>query len=318
MNPDNNKIGLSRRKVLVGLGAVGVASAGAGLGTTAYFSDEESFTQNEIAAGLFELDVTQSTNFVDQDGIGPDEMNFNAIGGADEPAELNDGFLNITDAKPGDSYEYCWDICVNHNPGFVEITLDSEEWAGNDSANPVIGGTFDPNAPVADASGVLGDYMLAVVTLDDQQAGDDVDTVFSGTLAELIAQFENGGLVHAWQDEESTTYCHLPCESDVEDADLSPDSDGVQLCVYLYLPSHADRGETVTVAGVDFEINADGEEDSSKFDSPGNLVQGAVFRSDVDFAAEQCRHNDEPFGGQYGTVANMPRVPELVEDLDPQ
>ena len=33
----NDTIGLSRRKVLAGLGAVGVASAGAGLGTTAYF-----------------------------------------------------------------------------------------------------------------------------------------------------------------------------------------------------------------------------------------------------------------------------------------
>ena len=39
MNDDT--IGLSRRKMLVGLGAVGVASAGAGLGTTAYFNDTE-------------------------------------------------------------------------------------------------------------------------------------------------------------------------------------------------------------------------------------------------------------------------------------
>jgi len=36
---NNNKIPLSRRSVLGGLGAIGVASAGAGLGTTAFFSD---------------------------------------------------------------------------------------------------------------------------------------------------------------------------------------------------------------------------------------------------------------------------------------
>jgi|GEM_PF-715113 len=47
----NKSIGLSRRKMLAGLGAIGVASAGAGLGTTAYFSDQQSFEGNTITAG---------------------------------------------------------------------------------------------------------------------------------------------------------------------------------------------------------------------------------------------------------------------------
>lgn len=50
-----NTFDLSRRKLLAGLGAVGVASAGAGLGTTAYFSDEESFEGNTITAGTLEM-----------------------------------------------------------------------------------------------------------------------------------------------------------------------------------------------------------------------------------------------------------------------
>jgi len=54
----NKSIGLSRRKMLAGLGAIGVASAGAGLGTTAYFSDEESFEGNTITAGELDLSVT--------------------------------------------------------------------------------------------------------------------------------------------------------------------------------------------------------------------------------------------------------------------
>ncbi|MFW5917100.1 MAG: SipW-dependent-type signal peptide-containing protein [Halorubrum sp.] len=49
---------LSRRAMLAGLGAVGVASAGAGLGTTAYFSDRESFEGNAITAGELDLSVT--------------------------------------------------------------------------------------------------------------------------------------------------------------------------------------------------------------------------------------------------------------------
>ena len=50
-NDNIDSIGLSRRTVLAGLGAVGVASAGAGLGTTAYFNDTESFEGNQLTAG---------------------------------------------------------------------------------------------------------------------------------------------------------------------------------------------------------------------------------------------------------------------------
>ncbi|MFC6615605.1 SipW-dependent-type signal peptide-containing protein [Halopenitus salinus] len=52
-----DKLGLSRRRVLASMGAIGVASAGAGLGTTAYFSDEESFTGNTLTAGELDLKV---------------------------------------------------------------------------------------------------------------------------------------------------------------------------------------------------------------------------------------------------------------------
>jgi predicted ribosomally synthesized peptide with SipW-like signal peptide len=45
---------VSRRKVLAGLGTIGVASAGAGLGTTAFFSDEESLDAS-LEAGKIDL-----------------------------------------------------------------------------------------------------------------------------------------------------------------------------------------------------------------------------------------------------------------------
>jgi predicted ribosomally synthesized peptide with SipW-like signal peptide len=48
---------LSRRKVLAGLGGIGVASAGAGIGTSALFTDTESFENNTIAAGELNLKV---------------------------------------------------------------------------------------------------------------------------------------------------------------------------------------------------------------------------------------------------------------------
>jgi len=319
MNSDTNNIGLSRRKVLVGLGAVGVASAGAGLGTTAFFSDEESFENNTITAGQFELHVGQTTHTVDQGGIGPDEQSFiaelDSQSGEGETLEILDGFLDIEDAKPGDSYKYCWDICVHHNPGFVEITLETaEDLSGADNSD------FDDSHVDGGATGTLGEYTLAVVTLDDQQEGDDVDIVFEGTLGDLMQEFENGGLVHAWQtddvvedgniiEEGVTKYCHLPCETDVADAEVSPDEDGVEVCVYLYIPSHADVGQTVSVGPIEF----------ADPDSPGNLLQGATFTSNVGFAAEQCRHNTSPFGGSYTVEDNVPpMVGDGDDELDPE
>ena len=87
---------------------------------------------------------------------------------------------------------------------------------------------------------------------------------------------------------------------------VEPAEDTVEVCVYLYLPSHADIGETIEVAGVEFEVE--------EADSPGNLVQGASFVGSVDFAAEQCRHNENPFGGTYNVSDNAPPVPLEVPE----
>lgn len=54
MSSENN-MKLSRRKILAGMGAVGAAGAGAGLGTSALFSDTEQFANNSIMAGELDL-----------------------------------------------------------------------------------------------------------------------------------------------------------------------------------------------------------------------------------------------------------------------
>ncbi|RNJ27314.1 vWA domain-containing protein [Halosegnis longus] len=58
---------LSRRNVLAGLGTIGLASAGAGLGTSAFFSDEEEFVDNTLVAGELDLlvDWQQTYDFGD-------------------------------------------------------------------------------------------------------------------------------------------------------------------------------------------------------------------------------------------------------------
>src|SRR6056297_660392 len=55
---------LTRRKLLAGLGAVGLASAGAGLGTSAFFSDRESFTNNRLVAGELDLLVDWQQHYM--------------------------------------------------------------------------------------------------------------------------------------------------------------------------------------------------------------------------------------------------------------
>ncbi len=61
----NDGFKLSRRKILAGLGAIGVGSVGAGLGTTAYFSDRETFTNNRLVAGELDLQVDWEEHYSD-------------------------------------------------------------------------------------------------------------------------------------------------------------------------------------------------------------------------------------------------------------
>jgi len=57
------RFNLSRRKALAALGTIGVASAGAGLGTSAYFSDQETFENNQLTAGTLDLGVGYTTHY---------------------------------------------------------------------------------------------------------------------------------------------------------------------------------------------------------------------------------------------------------------
>ena len=51
------KMQLTRRRVLASLGATGLAAAGAGVGTSAYLNDTESFEGNQMTAGELDLKV---------------------------------------------------------------------------------------------------------------------------------------------------------------------------------------------------------------------------------------------------------------------
>jgi predicted ribosomally synthesized peptide with SipW-like signal peptide len=75
---------LSRRKALAGLGTIGLASAGAGMGTSAFFSDEEVFTANSLTAGELDLKVDWEEHYSDWSA---DEEQFGGMAGPDETAD---------------------------------------------------------------------------------------------------------------------------------------------------------------------------------------------------------------------------------------
>jgi predicted ribosomally synthesized peptide with SipW-like signal peptide len=93
---------ISRRKVLAGLGTIGVAAAGAGLGTSAFFSDREDFRENRLVAGSLDMKVDWEEHYSDWS---PDEEAFARMPVGEEEADyvlpsLSSGGAIIPDARP--------------------------------------------------------------------------------------------------------------------------------------------------------------------------------------------------------------------------
>jgi predicted ribosomally synthesized peptide with SipW-like signal peptide len=255
MNDDT--IGLSRRKMLVGLGAVGVASAGAGLGTTAYFNDTETFENNELTAGSLDLFVhvdysedqgsyaqysTPDGTFIDGNVVG---------GGEGEPLSIQ-----VSDLKPGDSGEGDFCFSIVDNPAYLwmcgELTANDEN------------GMNEPESESDDtAGGDLADAMQLTVSYCDMD-GEKGDEIISGSLADVMLALQAG----------------VPLSGD---GDVSAPLDG------------RDPFEGVTEPFLDGEPNI--AEQCVCFEwtvptSVGNEIQSDSVEFDFEFYAEQSRHND--------------------------
>ena len=254
---DDNKpelYSLSRRKTLAGLGAVGLASAGAGLGTSAFFSDTERFENNTLTAGTLDLLVEYEASY--DSGGAVENMADSAMGTQDgDPAGM---FYDLDDVKPGDSghVEFCFEIV--DNPSYV--------WACGDITQDENGIT-EPESDVDDTPdlGELGDAIDARLAYCEK--GDDElvegEEIFSGSLVDVFAAISNGaaldgdgvaGLVPGEQSpydeevvvEEGADYITGPC-----------------LCLFWEIPT-----------------------------SVGNEIQSDSLTMALEFHALQSRHND--------------------------
>ncbi|NGM70740.1 hypothetical protein G6M89_17295 [Natronolimnobius sp. AArcel1] len=224
---DDNKLRLTRRRALGGLAGIGIASAGAGIGTSAYFSDQESFEDNTITAGEFALSVEQLVHDIDQDGIGPDEMFFDEVSGGDGLWATET--IEIEDAKPGDEYEFCWEITVDENPGYVALAADSSDYDGVEAENVDLDDLWDVDDE-DDLTTVAEATEVDDVTLEDETIAE------YDSLADLLDSLADGELL---------------VDEDGDAADFEIE-ESQELCIELSIPT--DVGNELQGAVLEWDL----------------------------------------------------------------
>jgi predicted ribosomally synthesized peptide with SipW-like signal peptide len=301
MNDDNPQLyDLSRRKLLGGLGAIGLASVGAGLGTSAYFSDTEAFENNTLVAGTLDMNVAANVVAANDYWAENGALDLSTVADS-EDAVIG---LQVDDVKPGDWAIICFEINVGDNPGYVQVC--TENFAETGGANP---------EPEQDAEGDagnsadLGEYLLATVwqqyagPTDGSPGGmktdlDVLDPVFNNATDDLNIGYQE------------------PFNLDgAVDTDTDGDFDGDDRAHYTnareanQVLAAANGGYVIKddngvpmVVGSDSAGESEDVPDTYEFclllELPyavGNEVQGDTLSFDLVFKTEQVRNNDSPF-----------------------
>ncbi|OTF08916.1 VWA domain-containing protein [Halorubrum sp. SD612] len=220
----NDKIGLSRRKVLAGLGAVGVASAGAGLGTTAYFNDTETFEGNTLTAGELDLKLDYKSTYLGGPGRLDDVIDM----GYPDAEDLGDGRYLL---------------------GQAPTTAEWQEW---ESVVQGESGEFDFCSDTADEFLINGDG-IPVFTLEDVKPGDSGEVTISVHICDNPAfLYRSGELTENAENGQSEP----EMEQEGEDADgVGELADAIEVCVWydedcdnVYEPTGTGQQQELEVA----------------------------------------------------------------------
>lgn len=270
---------LSRRNALIGLGTVGAASAGAGLGTSAYFSDEEEFTGNMMTAGELDLAVDYVVH-EDQGSAGTYTINSftNEVNGTDPGDDLTvngDGTTisqNLSDVKPGDHGHSYFCFTIDDNPAYI--------WACGELTDTSENGYTEPEPEDDNDEGELEENIEVDVTyceLDDNgEQTSTGDTIFSGTLREVLEQLQAGIPLDGSGDGGAAAGGQAAFAGTSGDAATNP-----CLCFDWELPT-----------------------------TVGNVIQGDSLEFDLSFHAVQSRHND----GAHNPCADETYTADYVND----
>ena len=195
---------LSRRSILGGIGAVGIASAGAGLGTSAFFSDEEEFMNNSLQAGTLDLKLDYKATY---------------LGGPGRLASVEAmGYPNVEEIT--DDGESTGRYLLAQAPS----PADMQEWE-----DLVQGEAFDFCSPAADEYLINGDG-IPMFTLDDVKPGD------SGEVTVSIHICDNPGYLRMMGDiTDNTENGQTEPEIDAEGEDtdgIGELADAIEVCVW--------------------------------------------------------------------------------------
>jgi predicted ribosomally synthesized peptide with SipW-like signal peptide len=156
----NDDIELSRRRTLAALGTIGAASAGAGLGTSAYFSDQETFQNNQLVAGELDMKVDWEEHY------------------SDWSDDEDDGGVDVTMSEPGSPGDYyTFPVGADDADLWVNQTDDPLGDGETTSRDLFMDNTSLEAYPDGDNDGVQDDFMDSNVCTDDDPLADVPDNI---------------------------------------------------------------------------------------------------------------------------------------------
>ncbi|UTF52005.1 vWA domain-containing protein [Natronosalvus rutilus] len=212
-------IELTRRKILGSVGAVGLAGAGAGLGTSAYFSDEETFRNNTINAGEFDLLLDYRLTYHGGSGRLEHirEMKDGRYADAKELDEEEGVYLleQVPDAMVIVDGEYLkWDEAVRE-VGWCDHKLRKEMVNGDEIAPIELGdvkpgdsGCLTTSLHLCDNAGYI--WMNGGLTANDDNGFTDPESEVDATVGAGDGELANNIETRVWYDE------NCDCELDQE------------------------------------------------------------------------------------------------------
>jgi predicted ribosomally synthesized peptide with SipW-like signal peptide len=275
--PNDDRLQLTRRKLLAGTTAVGAAGIGAGLGTSALFSDEESFEDNIVAAG--ELNMQVAAHVRDQNEPLP-QVQIDSDSTPQDTADGNTVTITASDVKPGDWFIIQWDISVCTNPAHVQVTSVDEAYVNDEGTNT------EPETDTA-SPGDLGGALLTSVWHSYSPVGNTDTRPDLGDLDPTTDQNDTWLPAYERPDIDGVTSSGAEYTT-MDEAHDQAYSDGVIL---------RDRESEAPL-----EVGCVGDDEDVSywqlFEVPsdvGNAIQGDVVEFTLRFNAQQARNNDDPF-----------------------
>jgi hypothetical protein len=243
------------------------------MGTSALFTDEETFEGNSITAGTTNLIVRaelvaqdSSVDLFDDSTPGYVEI-VDPDGEVDGEAGIG---ISATDIKPGDSFVVCLEVEVDDNPMYVGVEAEKVNDLENGFEEP------EPNPGTDSDGGELDDKMDVVFGADANSDPDANDGSYNGNITDV--EFSDS----------------LAAFTQISQVYRGDGTNGGA-------PGHWDSGDQgtgpVTAIGDGSNADVDSVVHYAEFSLPdtvGNDVMGDSVEWNMTWYAEQVRNNDPP------------------------